>query len=158
MRVPGGLDSCVEFLLDVLTAIHKLDDLSQRVGVRRAQIGRVDVVCPPLEVRCSLLAVRVLRSLLPPSFQELLPGRHRVNHSGALVVGDYADLQWLGTRRCADEHRDCVVVSLEGSPVMSKSVKHELGDKTAMCQGLGVLSRSSHLRARRQMIRWLHRC
>ncbi len=61
------------------------------------------------------MLVRSESSLLPPSFQELLPCWHRMNHRRALSVG---------VGRWTDEHRDRVVVSLEGSPVMSICVQH----------------------------------
>jgi len=55
-----------------------------------------------------------------------------MDHCGAVVVGDDADLQRFGARRRADEHRDRVVVGLEGLPVMSKGVEHVVVRNTVL--------------------------
>ena len=66
-----------------------------------------------------------------------------VDHRSARVVGDDTDLQRLAARRQADKHRDRVVVSLEGLPVMSKGVEHVVvGDTVLAGAGLDVHSQS----------------
>ena len=55
-----------------------------------------------------------------------------MDHRSAVVVGDDTDLQRLSARRRADEHRDRVIVSLEGSPVMSKGVEHVVVGDTVL--------------------------
>jgi hypothetical protein len=44
-----------------------------------------------------------------------------MDHRCPIVVGDDGDLQRFGARRRTDEHRDRVVVGLEGLPVMSEA-------------------------------------
>jgi len=55
-----------------------------------------------------------------------------MDHRCSILVGDDADLQRLRARRRTDEHRDRVVVGLEGLPVMSKGVEHVVVGDTVL--------------------------
>ena len=47
-----------------------------------------------------------------------------MDHCHSLAVLHHTDLQRISLRRWANEHRDCWVVSLECSPVVSNSMEH----------------------------------
>ena len=66
-----------------------------------------------------------------------------MDHRCSIVVGDDGDLQRIGARRRTDEHRDRVVVGLEGSPVMSEGMEHVvIGDTVLAGARLDVHLRS----------------
>jgi len=55
-----------------------------------------------------------------------------MDHRCSIVVGDDTDLKRICARRRTDEHRDRVIVGLEGLPVMSQGVEHVVVGDTVL--------------------------
>jgi len=70
-----------------------------------------------------------------------------MNHCRAFVIGDHPNLERLGNGRWTDEHRDRIVVGLEGSPMMSKCVQHVVVADTVLAGArLDVHANSARIR------------